>query len=348
MGPRLASIVGGGPIPPLDNGDVFEITIGPFDVINLETQGLNADFTGSTISASAPVTVFVGSEASDAPRFETYATRQCCADHLEEQLFPDRVAGQRYFVARQYPRTVALNDAFIDSRTDSVGEVNEPEWVRIVAVSETATLVTSLPPPDNYPPALLRGESIVLRADRNFWVEVMEDDGRIHVLQATPSQGAVGIDSRYPGGDPDILAVPPVEQYRDNYVFLTPPLYAFDMVTIIAPRIDRFGQPTPIVFDDELVEERLNPLGDPACIESAADGIPRRAGDPPPDWIVWQCQLSFPDVIGLPNVRVEDGEQNDGVHTIYSTEPVGVLVSGFDSYVSYGYVAGLNLEPLPI
>ena len=50
----------------------------------------------------------------------------------------------------------------------------------------------------------------------------------------------------------------------------------------------------------------------------------------------------------LADVRVEDGLQNDGVHTIRSTQKVGVLVFGFDAFVSYGYVAGLNLDPTPI
>jgi hypothetical protein len=348
MGPRIAQVIGGGGIPDMDDFETFEIDIGPFDVLNFETKGLNADFTGSRISASQPVTVFVGSEASDVPRFETYATRQCCADHLEEQLFPDQVAGQTFFIARQYPRTVALNDAFIDPTTDSVGEVNEPEWVRVVAVTDNVQLHTTLPPPDDYPPVLNRGEHMLFRADRNFFLEVVDPDTRIHVLQAQASQEAVGIPPDYPGGDPAIMAVPPVEQYRDNYVILTPNLYGFDMITIIAPRVDSNGREVVVVLDDQPLMERRTPLGEPACVIQAADGIERREGDPPPDWLVYQCQISFPDVIGLPRPRVEDGEQDDGVHTIVSSEPVGVLVFGFDSFVSYGYVAGLNLDPLPM
>jgi hypothetical protein len=233
-----------------------------------------------------------------------------------------------------------------------VGEPNEPEWVRVVAVSEFATLRTSLPPPDDFPPTLVRGENIIFRADRNFTIEVI-DDGAIHVLQTSASQQALGIHEDYPGGDPYILAVPPYEQFRDRYVFLTPPLYAFDMITIIAPRLELdmmgrpTGLPTAVLLDGELLEERRTPLGDPACVPSAADGIMRRDGDPPPDWLVWQCQMSFPDVIGMPNVRVEEGLQDDGVHEVISTERVGVLVSGFDAFVSYGYVAGLNLDPNP-
>ena len=69
--------------------------------------------------------------------------------------------------------------------------------------------------------------------------------------------------------------------------------------------------------------------------------------DPPPDRVIYRCQLSFPDVIGRPNVRVEPGIQNDGVHTVVADNPVGIVIYGFDAYVSYAYAAGLNLMELP-
>ena len=34
----------------------------------------------------------------------------------------------------------------------------------------------------------------------------------------------------------------------------------------------------------------------------------------------------------------------DGVHFITSDVPLGVIVYGYDQYVSYGYPAGLNLD----
>ena len=81
-------------------------------------------------------------------------------------------------------------------------------------------------------------ESRLLSATRDF--EIFSTLGRpVSVLQALPSQQAVGIPSspvRYPGGDPSLIMVPPVEQYRREYVFLTPDRYAFDYVVIVAPR----------------------------------------------------------------------------------------------------------------
>ena len=38
----------------------------------------------------------------------------------------------------------------------------------------------------------------------------------------------------------------------------------------------------------------------------------------------------------------------DGTHRLTSTEPVGVIVYGYDSYVSYGYAGGLDLQDLKL
>ncbi len=232
LGTRIVRMVGAGPVPELGPGGTFTLDIGPFDVINLETQGFNADFTGTVIDASQPVSVFVGSEACDVPRFDTYATRQCCADHLEEQIWPDQSLGTRFIIARMPRRTVALNNAFVDPLTDSVAEPNEPEWVRVLATAAgTTTLRTTLPFPDDVL-TIDQLQSVIYRADQDF---ILEADKPIAVMQALPSQEAVGIPSDYPGGDPALIFVPPVEQYRRDYVFLTPSLYAFDFVTITAP-----------------------------------------------------------------------------------------------------------------
>ncbi len=342
MGERVGTVLPYEPagIPLMGRNTEIELEIGEFDVINLETDGLNGDFTGTRIVATQPVSVFVGSEASDAPRFDDYARRLCCADHLEEQLFGDETLGSTFMIARMPARTVALNQAFLDPLRDSVAEVNEREWVRVVAVSAgETTITTTLPAPDDRV-TLSRGESAILRATQDFLM--FTTDGKpIAVLQVLPSQQAIGIPNYYPGGDPAIVAVPPIEQYRKDYVFLTPNAYAFDFVVITA------DADANILLDDA----PLDPL---ACTTSPADGIERLPGDPPPDQVVHRCQLSFPDV----NLSCDpsnpdcvagtlEGDQNDGVHNIIADKPVGIVVYGFDSFVSYAYAAGLNLKSIP-
>ncbi|MCB9618907.1 MAG: IgGFc-binding protein [Sandaracinus sp.] len=357
FGAEVVKVVGNSAagIPESGPGDMISITLGPFDVLNLETDGLNGDFTGTIVSASEPISVFVGSEASDAPRFDTYATRQCCADHLEEQLFGDEVLGSSFLIARMPRRSSALNAAFTNPDIDSVAEVNEPEYVRVVAVAPgTTTITTDLPAPfDRFD--LLEHESVILTADQDFRMR-STNGAPLAVLQTLPSQQVIGIPSYYPGGDPAIISVPPIEQYRRDYVFLTPDLYAFDFVVITADAT------TNVLLDGM-------PLFDPAqpalCSTSPADGIVRMPGDPPPTQVIHRCQLSFPDVGRLCDIEVDpecdamdggggrsrdnvrDGEQNDGTHTVLADQPVGLLVYGFDAFVSYAYAGGLNLKPLP-
>jgi len=329
LGAQATTIVrpnGGGTLGP---GDQVKYELGPYDVVNLETQGLNVDFTGTLVSATQPVTVFVGSEASDVPRFGTYATRQCCADHLEEQLFPDSVAGTYFSIARMPARTLALSNSAAEGETIDVAFADEPEWVRVIALSGSTEIVTSLPEPDDLF-TLEQGEDRIMRADQDF---VLEANRRVAVLQALPSQGVTGIPRQFPGGDPSIITVPPVQQYRRDYIFLTPDKYAFDFVVITAEAN------AVVLLDDVSVEDR--------CDRPApADGIERQAGDPEPERVVYRCQLSFPEITTGSLGETRPGNQHDGVHTVVSDREVGIVVYGFDRFVSYAYVGGLDLDIL--
>ena len=142
-------------------------------------------------------------------------------------------------------RTEALLAAAFDDDPIDVARVDEPEWVRVVAVGRGRTLVsTSLPFPDDSF-ELLQGGDAILRADQDF---LLEADQPVAVLQALPSQGVTGIPRQFPGGDPAIIAVPPIQQYRQDYIFLTPDKYAFDFVVITADReadILLDGEPLP-------------------------------------------------------------------------------------------------------
>ncbi len=82
-------IIEGGPLPATPAGATFDVVLQPFDVLNLETGGFNADFTGSLVQSNQPVVVFSGSEASDAPWYSELSERRCCADHLRGASRPD-------------------------------------------------------------------------------------------------------------------------------------------------------------------------------------------------------------------------------------------------------------------
>ena len=326
-----APVIPGGPVAATPVGGVIEATLEPFEVLNLETGSFNADFTGSLIEADGPVVVFSGSEASDAPWFSKLSERFCCADHLEDQLDPLRTVGKRYVAAHGPSRTRTLAAA-----GGQVGVVPEPDFFRVLAVHDGETHVTTtLPAPDNSFVLTKRGEFRQLTATVDFTVTA---DAPVALGNVSPSQEAAGIKRGLPGGDPSFVVVPPIEQWRSDYTFLTPDKYAFDFVTIIAP-------------SDVAPTLDGQPVNATTCLRTASDGR-GELGNPdtlPAHWI-YTCQLSFPvvDPTKMAPDNVLLGAQNDGVHRVVASKPVGVLVSGFDNYVSYGYAAGTQLEELQI
>ncbi|MBI5532713.1 MAG: IgGFc-binding protein [Deltaproteobacteria bacterium] len=325
-------------IPETQPGQSIDVTLQPFDVLNLESGGFNADFTGSLIDADQPVVVFSGSEASDAPKFDKLADRFCCADHLEEQIDPIRTAGMNFIAPHSPSRTRAVVEAGGD-----IAIADEPELFRVLAVSDVGpTLVsTTLPSPDDVFTLPGRGayrditvrHGDVAQTHTDF---MLSSDRPVVLGNTNVSQDAAYVKRGYPGGDPSLIVVPPMEQYRTQYVFLTPDKYMFDFIAVAAP-LDAY-----VVFDG-------NPITSYSCTVSAADGrTEKERGKPQPDFVVYRCQLSFPVID--PNLpapyNVAAGDQNDGVHRLEADRPVMVLAYGFDNYVSYGYAAGTQLETI--
>jgi hypothetical protein len=328
-----APIVGGGPIPATPPGGAVTYTLQPYEVLNLETGSFHADFTGSIIDSSEPVVVFSGSEASDAPAWNDFAARSCCADHLEEQLDPARAAGRRFLVARSPNRSNAVAAAGVTG----VGTFDEPDFLRIVTVTEGSTHVrTTLPKSTGLDDFYLSGPGQFreIEVHQDFTIET---DGAVHVSLVESSQEAAGIPQGLPGGDPSLLIIPPIEQFRSDYAFLTPDKYAFDFVTVLAPK------DTTLLFDgapfdaDACSRAFVPPAKSPVTGTTLGDGFE-----------VWRCQLSFPvyDPSKPAASRLMPGRQNDGVHRLQANRPVGLLVYGFDAYVSYAYSGGTELETL--
>jgi hypothetical protein len=311
-------VIAGGPVAETPAGGVIDATLQPFEVLNLETGGFNADFTSSTIDADQPLVVFSGSEASDAPYFDDLIHRFCCADHLEEQLDPIRTAGKNFVLSHTPSRTQAVKNA-----GGNLGVQPEPEFFRVVAVSQNgANVTTSMAPPNDRFRLSGRGD---LRDLVTFDDVLLNSDGPLIVGDVQASQEAAFIPRGLPGGDPSLVIVPPIEQFRADYIFLTPDKYSFDFIVVIA-------QPgAAVTLDGQLLDPRECDVGHVTGYD------------------VFRCQLSFPKIdntlVGSPLLP---GLQNDGVHRVLSSAPVGVLVFGWDAFVSYGYAAGTQLEEINI
>jgi hypothetical protein len=169
------------------------------------------------------------------------------------------------------------------------------------------------------------GASTTLVAHRDFLLDASQG---VIVADVQVSQEAAGVVLRggigLPGGDPSLSQSPPIEQWRSDYVLLTPDKYSFDFLVFTAPVQAH-------VFLDGL----------------AVDGKLCETGDLP-GYTVYRCQLSFPAID--PNqpspTNVSPGRQNDGVHRVQADYPIGVVVYGFDLRVSYAYAGGTELKDL--
>jgi hypothetical protein len=320
-------VVPGGPFAAgIDPGTSIDQTLQAYEVLNLETGDFNADFTGSLVSADQPIAVFPGSEASDSPEYSNLSERFCCADHLEHQTPPLRTVGKSYVLAKMPNRTSAVIAA-----GGKIGEIDETEYYKVVAATAGTTHVTTtLPAPwDSFDLAGV-GAAQTLASKNDF---VLEATQPTMVLQVQASQDAGGVPRGLPGGDPSTMVPTPREQWRSDYVLLTPDKYVFDYLVVVAPSQAH-------VYIDGLALDASDADITPS------DGLtPEQRGSKTPPFWTYRYQLSYPiiDPTQQPPNNVKTGKQNDGVHRVQADFPVGVVAYGFDSYVSYAYAGGTQL-----
>ncbi len=221
-------IKGNPPIAATPAGGQIKVTIGPFDVLNLETDDATfqddpatmADLSGTLVTASKPIAVFSGVETTGAPGSLQVPTPpgwmsgdSCCLDHLEDQLFPAESVGTQYVITRSPVR--------------STSSFREPDVLRFVGVAEPATVLTNLPSPFSTF-TLQPGEVKTTWTQDNI---IVSSDKPIMVGQILVSNQYV--DGTYIG-DPSLTIYPPAVQYRSDYVILTPPSWSENWVVIAA------------------------------------------------------------------------------------------------------------------
>ncbi|MBM4343398.1 MAG: IgGFc-binding protein [Deltaproteobacteria bacterium] len=368
------------PIKSYPSKAVVTLELEAHEVLNIETDAVGADLTGTVVQASEQVAVFAGSEAANAPNTNHCNVDKCsdsqiaegdwcgvcawngkttcnnnehcqqfitcCADHLEMQQFPVKTWGSHYVAVKLKPRA---------TEADS--------W-RILAAKD-GTKVT-LTPPQMHPqtgkaievPVLNAGQWFEFEAGQGVGPNFTKTKGGVFEIAAKDSQGkpapiAVGHfmqsqDAPGPGaqqgdagtGDPAYLLAVPVEQWRSDYLFLTPHQYNSNWISIAAPvqkacsaESNRAGQ--------ACASDATCAPG--SCVDQVTvlfDGvaIPDAAWQPVSDdyKFTWQFAPSGVHRVATAAVKTAEGD---------ATKPkVAVDVYGFDQYVSYGYPAGLDLR----
>lgn len=175
------------------------------------------DLTGSIITSDKPVALFGSSACLQVPW-----NRQYC-DHVEEQVFPFSTWGQNFVAVPSNP--LRLNNNNFSSNPP-------PDHFKIVAGA--ATTLTLTPPPaatDVVVPVncttgslaantcqLTGGSFVEFKSRRAFTIRATNP---IAVAQFFPGQGTVtGAPTDPQQGDPSMVLLPPIEQWRSRYTVL--------------------------------------------------------------------------------------------------------------------------------
>ena len=229
--PRFTTAAGDG-VPEIRATSSHTFDVAQGDVVSLTTTMIDgADVTGMMITASQPIAVFSGHECANVPTGNRYC------DHLEQQLMPIDTWGTEFVLAKFSPRG------------------GEPDLYRVLA-SQGGTTITTVPAiPGANGQTIGAGEFIEFESTTSFQLGAT----------APVSVGQYMVGSSYPGpsagcdrnvgstggciipghascqgglsaiGDPAFMIAVPNQQFRDDYIVLTPGEYQQDFLNIVAP-----------------------------------------------------------------------------------------------------------------
>jgi hypothetical protein len=203
----------------ITEGEPTTIMLAKGQVLNLEAlsaPGIWRDLSGTRVrSKNHPLAVFSGNRCARVPDSGYYC------DHLETQLPPLETWGTRFVVTKF---------------TDRGGE---PDYVRVLAQADGTVL--ELDPP-RAAPVLAAGEVWELETRGDFTLLASKP---VLVAQFMASQSVTkppgpfgrspGCDPQYGGtclGDPSMLLVAPVGQWRTDPIFLVPDTYRHQFLNV--------------------------------------------------------------------------------------------------------------------
>jgi hypothetical protein len=328
-------------VPAMNPGGTKEFDLAQGQVLNIETDAIGSDLTGSWIQADKAVAVFAGSESANSPNTDhcvqgkceygklangepwSCATnadcpQTCCADHLEEQLFPTSSWGLQYVATKLKPRgkekdawriVASENDTVVSTNPPQplkVGKLAKGQWTEFESLEDfiitankpiqVAQFMASqnAPDPNNDTcDAKFIGEKVCKYYHEKLGTQIgcTKHADCPNIMQADDSKI----------GDPDMLITLSTEQFLSDYVFLVPNAYKENFINLVVP----------------------------------AGAAPVLDGQPVAD-------ASFKKVAGEWSVAVLAVKA--GTHTLVAKKPVGLNVYGWSDYVSYSYPGGSALK----
>jgi hypothetical protein len=304
----------GAGIPPMEAGESITRTLKQFDVLNIETNRPGSDLTGTSVQATRAVAVFGGSEAANAPN-----TASCIVAPGEEEGY---CAYDGETECETPLQCLEFNTCCADHLEHQMFPVvswgehyiaartfprgGESDVWRILAAADN-TQVTTVPPQVTIP-VLHAGEWFEFQSAKDFEIIATKPImvGQFLSAQDSPEPNVNGIPQ------PDDAGI------GDPAFILAVPFEQYrDDYVFLAPNaydLDYVTITAPtgaaVYYDGELL--------DPTHFDPIGTG-------------------KFSAIRFL---------IADGNHRVTSDEKVGIIVYGYDQYVSYGYPGGLDLEDL--
>jgi hypothetical protein len=289
-----------------------------------------SDLTGSLVTSTPdgagvrhPIAVFSGAGCTYVPY------NQVACDHMEEALTPYRTWGKTFVGVKSHSyagATMAVSDTW--RLVAGCGAASCPNGTTVTITPQISGLRTRLVTPCSTSNGVTTCTLPPLQAGQTApWLEfnlgsafTLVATQPVQLAQYFTSESASGLDSTGAStateGDPSLVLAPPVEQWRANYRVLAPNTYAHNYLNLTAEG-DGSGCPT--------------------CSGVQVDG----ASVPSGEWANIPGTTRYAAVHALCG-----GTSCVPSHTISAPAPVGVVVYGYDSYVSYGYPGGMNLATL--
>ena len=248
------------------------------------------DLTASKVVSNKPISFFSGHECADVP----VGVRAC--DHLVEQLPPTITWGRQFFVVSSLEKTAGEQYKLITSAATTTvvcycytsgGRVSE-------------TFITTFNG---------AGRSHEFHIGQNMFCSLQASNP---VLLVQFAIGAGREPSYY--GDPFMMMIPPVEQYSNNYTFVTQSGFQNAITVTVASEF----------FNSEDIVLNGNSL------DSA-------------NWTEIYC--STQTVCGY-GTQVSVSVGRNFIHHCAPTARLGTFVYGFRRGTGYGYPAGMQLNPI--